>query len=137
MYFWTCSIRMPWTMTLTLLKYMFQQGIKTNQFPLKIIEEKEQRMWDYEEANNWKSDRSHLPQNTREEEKTELVENKMIPGYLNFIIWIISRNRLFRSPQPMQFRTIQFGLFYSEHFSLRKTESKSCSGPKVSSSHFF
>ena len=73
MYFGTCSIRMPWTVTF--LKYMFQQEIKRNQVPLKIIEKKEERMWDYEDVNSWKSCRSQLPQNTREEEKTELDEN--------------------------------------------------------------
>ena len=132
MYFWTCSIRMPWTMTF--LKYMFQQGIKRNQVPLKIIEEKEERMWDYEEVNTWKSSRSQLPQNTREEEKTELDENKMVLRYLklNYIIWIISRNKLFRNSPSIQFRTIQFGLFYSEHFSLKIMESKPCSNPKGS-----
>lgn len=131
MYFWTCSIRMPWTMTF--LKYMFQQGIKRNQVPLKIIEEKEERMWDYEEVNTWKSSRSQLPQNNREEEKTELDENKMVLRYLklNYIIWIVSRNKLFRNSLSIQFRTIQFGLFYSEHFSLKTMESKPCSDPKV------
>lgn len=136
MYFWTCSIRMPWTMTF--LKYMFQQGIKRNQVPLKIIEGKEERMWDHEEVSSWKSSRSQLPQNTREEEKTELDESKMILRYLklHYIIWTISRNKLFRNSLSIQFRTIQFGLFDSEQFSLKTMESKSCSDPKGSNDLF-
>lgn len=137
MYFWTCSIRMPWTMTF--LKYMFQQGIKRNQVPLKIIEGKEERMWDHEEVSSWKSSRSQLPQNTREEEKTELDESKMILRYLklHYIIWTVSRNKLFRNSLSIQFRTIQFGLFDSEQFSLKTMESKSCSDPKGSNDLFF
>lgn len=40
-----------------------------------IIEKKEERMWDYGDVDSWKSGRSQLPQNTREEEKTELDKN--------------------------------------------------------------
>ena len=89
-------------------------------------------MWGYEKVSNWKPVRSHLIENTREEEKTGFIENNIIPRYpnLNYIICIISISRLFRSPLSIQYRAMQFGLFYSEHCSLRTMESKSCPGSK-------